>query len=220
MNILSRLLIFLALVVLVSGCGEQQGQVTPPEQQESEFSAMEEAMKMKPLIGKNIAMIIARNNFRDEEFLKPREILENAGAEITIASSSLGAAAGMLGAKVMIDKQLKDIDVSAYDAVVFVGGTGASEFWDDATAHQIANETVAQDKVLAAICIAPVTLARAGVLKDKKATVWHSEQGKITSEGCTYTASAVEVDGKIITANGPTSAEEFGNAIIDALSAK
>ena len=34
--------------------------------------------------------------------------------------------------------------------------------WDDPGAHRIAQEVVAQGKVLAAICIAPVTLARAG----------------------------------------------------------
>ena len=73
------------------------------------------------------------------------------------------------------------------------------------------------EKVVAAICVAPVTLANAGVLKDKKATVWHGEQGRLTGAGCTYTASSVEIDGSLITANGPTSAGEFGEAIAAAL---
>ena len=54
-----------------------------------------------------------------------------------------------------------------YDAVIFVGGPGSSEYWDDPKAHSIAEETVAADKIPGAICIA--SLAKSGVLKGKKA---------------------------------------------------
>lgn len=174
---------------------------------------------MKPMKVKKIVMIIASQNFRDEELFEPKAIIESAGNDVTIASSSLAQSVGMLGGKVKPDILIKDINVSDYDAVVFVGGAGASEYWQDATAHKIVQDTINRGKILGAICIAPVTLARAGVLNGKKATVWQSEKGKISAAGSTYTGAPVEVDGNIITANGPTSARAFGNALLRALSA-
>ncbi len=72
--------------------------------------------------------------------------------------------------------------------------------------------------MLAAICLAPVTLANAGLLKGKRVTVWKSEAGRVKAGGGIYTGSGVETDGRIITADGPESAEEFGRALVTALS--
>ncbi|GAJ17159.1 unnamed protein product, partial [marine sediment metagenome] len=68
-----------------------------------------------------------------------------------------------------------------------------------------------------AICIAPVTLANAGILDKKKATVFRSEVKAIKRKGAIYTGKVVEVDGNIITAEGPQAAEEFGKTIINLL---
>ncbi|MDI6890946.1 MAG: DJ-1/PfpI family protein [Thermodesulfovibrionales bacterium] len=167
--------------------------------------------------GKKVVMIISSKNFRDEELQKPLSILKEHGARVTIACSSLKMAEGMLGAKVKPDILIKDVNVADFDAVVFVGGSGASEYWNDPIAHKIAREAFKQNKVLCAICIAPVTLANAGVLKGKKATVWSSEKDKIVATGAIYTGADVQVDGRIITANSPVSAKKFAEAIVNAL---
>jgi len=172
---------------------------------------------MKKLKGKEVLMIIAERNFRDEELLEPKGILEKEGAKVTIASTSLNVATGMLGARVTPDILLKKVKVDDYDTIIFVGGGGASQYWNNPLAHQITQETVNKDKILCAICIAPVTLANAGVLSEKEATVWASEKEKIEAKGAIYTGKAVQVDGKIITANGPQSAKKFAKEIIKAL---
>jgi len=174
-------------------------------------------VEMPRIDGKRVVMIIAYQDFRDEELQQPKRLLEKQGATVTLASSQLGVANGMLGAKATVDVLVKDVKVSDYDAVIFVGGSGADEYWDDATAHAIATETVNSGKLLCAICIAPVTLARASVLKGKRATVFSSERAKLEAEGAIYTGKSVEVDGKIITANGPNAATEFAKAIVKAL---
>lgn len=51
----------------------------------------------------------------------------------------------------------------------------------------------------------------------KRATVFSSERAKLEAEGAIYTGKNVEVDGKIITANGPNAAAEFAKAIVKAL---
>jgi len=63
---------------------------------------------------------------------------------------------------------ISKINIDNYDAVVFVGGGGATEYFNDSIAHKIVKESIAKGKVLAAICIAPNILANAGVLKGKK----------------------------------------------------
>jgi protease I len=167
---------------------------------------------------KKVLMIIAPENFRDEELLHPKEELERAGANITIASTKATLAQGVLGATVAPNIKLDQVKVDDYDAVVFVGGPGSSIYFNDNRALSIASEAFKKGKVTCAICIAPVTLANAGVLEGKQATVWNGNLiRRIESKGAKYVAKPVVVDGKIITANGPAAAREFGRAIAKAL---
>jgi protease I len=178
----------------------------------------EEDLGTMPRIdGKKIVMIIVHKDFRDEEFEEPQEIFIKQGAEVTIASSSMETATGMLGARIKPDILVDDVKVEDYDAIVFVGGSGASEYWNNPTAHKIAKEAVESNKILCAICIAPVTLANAGVLDGKRATVYSSEEDKLEAKGANCTGKNVEVDGNIITGSGPDAAKKFGKAIVEAL---
>jgi len=173
---------------------------------------------MAKLKGKKAVMVIAEKNFRDEELFEPKKILEAEGVKVIVVSTSFNIARGMLGGKVKPDMLLSEIKVDDYDAIIFVGGSGASQYWNDSLAHNIVKEAVEKNKVLGAICIAPVTLANAGVLTGKKATVWPSERGKIEAKGAIYTGESVQIEGKIITAEGPQAARKFGEAIAKALS--
>ncbi|MDO8886858.1 DJ-1/PfpI family protein [Candidatus Oleimmundimicrobium sp.] len=162
-------------------------------------------------------LIIAKNNFRDEEYIEPREILEANGVEIVVASSSLDTAKGTLGMMVEPDILIDDVNVADYDAIVFVGGAGADEYYDNPQALSIAKESAESGKVLGAICIAPVTLANAGVLNGKKATVFSSKIADLEAKGVIYVSDNVVQDGNIITACGPHAASAFGQAVLDAM---
>lgn len=163
---------------------------------------------------KRVLMIIAPKNFRDEELEEPRRELEGAGASVTIASKKVGSIRGMLGARVESEIALEEIKVEDYDAIIFVGGIGASTYFNDKRALSIAKEAFEKGKKICAICIAPVTLANAGVLKGKRATSFEGEYKRILErEGAIYTGNAVEVDGNVITAFGPAAAREFGQTI-------
>lgn len=172
---------------------------------------------MIDLSNKKVLMIIANNNFRDEELNDPKEVLEGRGVKVVVASSSLREASGMLGMRYKPDITLGDVKVEEYDVIVFIGGGGSSEYWNDKKAHDIARGAISSGKILGAICIAPVTLANAGLLNGKKVTVFPSEAGKLRSKGALCTGKDVERDGKIITASGPVAAKAFGVALIGAL---
>lgn len=166
---------------------------------------------------KRVVMIVASSNFRDEELISPKNALEDAGFEVILASSSISPAVGMLGTKIQPDILIGDLKIEDFDAVIFVGGAGAKEYWDNPTAHNIATEAENANKLIGAICIAPVTLAKAGILKGRKATVWPGVASELKSRGVNYTGKTVEIDENIITADGPEAAEEFGRVIVSVL---
>ncbi len=181
------------------------------------FSGGEHVMSLK---GRKVAMIIAPGNFRDEEYFVTKEILEKSGLHVTTVSTKLGSFTGMLGKRATVDIKIGDINIDNFDGIIFVGGTGASIFWEDEKAISICKEAVQKNKVLGAICIAPVTLANSGVLKGKKATVFYAEKDKLIQKGANYTGNNVEVDGSIVTSNGPSAAKEFGSKFVELLEKK
>ena len=166
---------------------------------------------------KRVVMIIAFDGFRDEEYIEPKQVLEKAGIEVVTASSKVGVAKGKFGMKAKVDITLNDIKAADYDAVIYIGGPGSYDYREDPLAHKIAQETIAQGKILAAICAAPGILANAGVLKGKKITMF-TDDGSAAKGGATYTSKGVEIDGKIITADGPAHAKQFGEAIVKLIS--
>ncbi len=161
-------------------------------------------------------MIIAPQNFRDEELLYTREELELAGGQVTVASTTMGTATGMFGVTAKPDITIDQVKVDDYDAVVFVGGSGSEVYFNNATALNIAKETHSKNKLLTAICIAPSILANANLLQGKRATVWAGDKyiSILRSKGANYTGESVTQDGRIITANGPEAARQFGRTII------
>ena len=160
--------------------------------------------------------IIAPKDFRDEELLEPKELLDESNVQTVIASKGVEAATGSLGAMVEVDIDYKDANPEDYDAIVFVGGSGSKIYFEDETAFNLARKA----KVLAAICIAPSILANAGLLKGKKATAFKSEQHNLEQQGTEFTGEPVTVFENIVTASGPAAAREFGEAILKLLSSQ
>jgi protease I len=170
------------------------------------------------LQGKKVLMVIASSNFRDEEYSTPRQIFERNGLKVTVASSKLDEAVGMLKKeKVKPDILVAKANADEYDCVLFVGGVGAKEYFADASALKLAKQAYDSGKVVAAICLAPVILANAGILKDKKATVWKDNAEDLKKGGANYTSADVEVDGRIVTGNGPQAAQKFAEQILEVM---
>lgn len=166
---------------------------------------------------KRVALVIAEKNFRDEEYLRPKEILGKAGLEVITVSTTTGLVKGKLGAEARPDLLLSKVKPEEIDALVFVGGGGAEQYFEDQTAHLLAKQILDSGKLLAAICIAPVILAKAGLLKGKKATVWFEGAEDLKKGGAIYTGAPVQTHERIITANGPEAAEAFGREILKQL---
>jgi protease I len=175
-------------------------------------------MTKTDLPGKKILFILPPHNFRDEEYQKPRAIFENAGARVIVASSSLVPAEGMFGTRVTPDTSIEEVKAEDFDAILLVGGVGSNKFWHHEIVHDLVREAGKAGKVVSAICLAPVTLANAGLLAGKRATAYPSAENFLKWKGATYTGNLVEVDGHIVTANGPEAVEEFAQAVAKLMS--
>ena len=162
-----------------------------------------------PLDGKKIVIVIAEENFRDEELFIPRKVLLDNGASVIIASTKLDEAKGMMGKSVKPDILIESIIESDFDGIIFVGGIGAKDLWDNADAQNIAKKFNSEKKPIGAICLAPVILAKAGILEHRPATVFKSAADIIEENGAIYAEKPVMISNNIVTADGPESADEF-----------
>jgi len=163
-------------------------------------------------------MIVAQAGFQHIEYNDTKDELEKAGVDVSVASFEKAEAIGKDGSKIEIDIGIKDVNVNEYDAVVLIGGPGAAkQLVGNQDIIRLVQDFDNSEKVIAAICISPVVLAQARLLDGRKATVWNGDEKQeeiLTAEGAEYVEEDVVVDTRIITANGPDSAREFGKTIV------
>ena len=169
-----------------------------------------------------ILVAVAPEKFRDEELAEPVAALLKAGIEYDIASTRRGSCTGMLGGKTTATLSFDDIDPKRYEGLVIVGGAGSqTHLWNDELLIPIVNIFHQHGKVIAAICLAPVVLARSGILKGKKATYFENPASfrEMRIGGAVVVNKPVVTDGRVITANGPTASKAFADEIVHALTA-
>jgi len=166
---------------------------------------------------RRILYVIAPERFRDEEFAVPKRALESASHVVSVASTRPGEAVGMLGARVMPDVTIAQVQETDVDALVIAGGAGApTHLWDNEPLRALVKVLHVQHRPVAAICLAPPVLARAGALDGRRATTFPTDRAiaELKRGGATYVQEPVVRDGTIITANGPEAAEAFGAALV------
>ncbi len=198
----------LAVILLVTSCGGGGGTVPPADG--------EEAVPVQAT-GKKVLIVVPQIDFQDKEFTTVRDALSQAGCQFAVATRDHAAAVGVSGTSVTPDVLLSEVSIDDYDAVVFIGGPGAETLYNLEDARNIAVEAVKENKVVGAICLAPVILARAGVLEGRRATVYYSMSRELDKNGAEYTGASVEVDGRIITGNGPEASGEFALTFLQSL---
>jgi protease I len=172
-------------------------------------------------VEKKVLIIIAPKEFRDEEFEAPKTILEREGIKVVVASTTSGTARGMFGMQITPDTTVEEVNPAEFDAVVVVGGSGSQTYlWDNSEVQRIVKYLNQRERLVAAICISPVVLAKAGLLKGKKATVFRTATTitELEKGGAIISHDPVVVDGKIVTGRGPEVAGEFGRKIAENLS--
>jgi len=157
----------------------------------------------KELEGKRVLMVVAPEGYK-EELSVPLGIFKDSGAEVVVASTRTGIARGMSGGEVAVNLSVSDVNISNYDAIVIVGGVGSMKYlWDDSDLRDMVRAAYDNHKTVAAICLSPVVLARAGILRDKECTAFVTAKEELIKNGGMYRDAGVVVSGNIVTAKGP-----------------
>lgn len=168
-----------------------------------------------------ILMIVAPERFRDEEFFEPRAVFEKNSYSVTVGSTRLGTSIGTLGGSVNVDVVIENVSADDFDAITISGGGGSKSFlWDNPNLHALLNDAFSKGKVVSAICISPVVLAKAGLLNGIAASVYPDDEAiaEMKKKGADLRMDAVVADGKIVTGNGPECSTEFAEAVLKAIS--
>jgi protease I len=172
------------------------------------------------LTGKKVLMVIPPTQFRDEEFFDPKKILEGEGAAVTVASTAVRTCYGAKGGTFQSQITIADAKADEFNALILCGGTSVPEFfWNDKKLQELAAAMAGAGKVVAAISLSTVVLAKAKLLTGKKATVYFLPQAiqELKNGGATYVTEPLIVQDKLILAEGPEESVKFGQAVSEAL---
>ena len=167
-----------------------------------------------------IAVIFA-NGTEEIEGITPVDVLRRADVTCDIVSVSGDAPVGSHGISIKADLLSNQLDMNNYDGIVIPGGMpGAVNIANDEYVKKAIIKANNESKMIASICASPaVVLAPLGVLNGRKATCFPASDF-VDELGKSYTGKNVEVDGHVITANGPKSAMEFALEICKYLQLK
>jgi protease I len=172
------------------------------------------------LAGKKVLIVIPHTQFRDEEFFEPKKILEDEGATVSVASTKVGICRGMKGGVTQAEIAIADAKAEDYACVVLCGGSSVPEFfWKDKKLQDLVAAMSAAGKIVAAICLSTVVLAKAKLLAGREATVYFLPEAleELKTGGAKYVKETLLIHGNIILAEGPPDSQRFGQAIRTAL---
>ncbi len=161
-------------------------------------------------------IILIADGFEETEALAPLDVMRRAGFDVQLISisESLNVCSSH-NVKITADALLGD-GIGEYDLLMLPGGMpGTKNLLADERVCNEVRRAAQKDKVVAAICAAPMILGRLGLLKGKKATCFPGFENEL--EGAKHINIPVVTDGKIITGRGAGAAVEFGLALITAL---
>lgn len=156
-------------------------------------------------------MVLFADGFEEIEACSVMSVLRTAGIDTDMVGVVGSVITGGHGVRVMMDKRINNIKSSEYDGVIIPGGTlSCQNLSHSKIVLDIIKDFAENGKLVAAICCAPSILVKAGVLENRKATIYPGMERELPypREG------KVVVDRNIITSPGPGTALEFSLAIV------
>lgn len=175
----------------------------------------------QPLSSRRI-LIVATDGFEQSELEVPLERLQDAGADIDIASIEMGDITGWheddWGDDIEVDLKISDVKIEDYDALVLPGGQiNPDVLRVDKDAVALIRDFAATGKPVAAFCHAPWLLVEAGLAEGRRLTSYKSIRTDVANAGADVVDEAVVIDGNIITSRCPDDLEAFCDAIVQML---
>lgn len=159
-------------------------------------------------------LVLIADGFEEIEAVSVVDILRRAGISVEIASMTGTWVTGSHDLKIMADKRFSEVNFEKYDGIVLPGGSkNVNNLLKSAKLKEVLEKMNEKGKLIAAICAAPIILAKYHLLDDKKATIYPGMEKELPYPR----DEKVVVDGNIITSQGPGTAIEFSLAIVEKL---
>ncbi len=174
------------------------------------------------LSGKKIA-ILATEGFEQSELEKPKQALEEAGAQTQVVSPKDGKIKGWnttdWGNEVKVDVPLKSADPSQYDALLLPGGVqNPDKLRMNPDAVRFVKSFFDQGKPVAAICHGPWMLVETGAARGRTITSWPSLKTDIRNAGGTWVDEEVVTSDGVVTSRKPDDIPAFNREMISLFS--
>jgi len=163
----------------------------------------------------SILIFLSANSFSEEEYLIINKVFLNAGKSIFITSDSHTVCSGDNGLKVKADTDFYNVNDKNFSAIVLIGGNGSKDYWDNEQLQNIVKNFKRAGKIVAAICSAPIILAKAGLLSKIPATCWSEDKNELINLGIEYKDRSIVTENGVVTADGPHSAEQFAETVLN-----
>ncbi len=165
---------------------------------------------------KTVLAFVAQEMFSDETLEGIRRKLGYAGYRMQVAAPDSTVAVGMDRTVIKPNLTLAEVESEDFAALVLINGSGIVLHWDDSLLHARCRDFIETDKLVAAIGIAPICLARAGALAGYKATVFpdHAAVRELTENGARFVPNPIVEDRSILTASEAQYVRAFGKALV------
>jgi protease I len=171
------------------------------------------------LDGKKVAILVT-DGFEQVEMTKPRQALQDAGAEATIVSPKPGKIQGMnhadKGDKFDVDLTLDDARPEEFDALMIPGGLmNPDEMRANPDALEFVRHFFNEGKPAAVICHGPWVLIDAGVVRGRTLTSWPNIKTDVKNAGGKWVDEEVVVDNGLVTSRKPDDIPAFNKKMIE-----
>jgi protease I len=163
----------------------------------------------------SILIFLPANNFSEEEYQIISRVFDRAGKQLFITSDSNTVCRSDRGLKVKADTNFYNVNEKNFSAIVLIGSKGSKDYWNNENLHRIIKDFKSSGKIVSAICSAPVILARAGLLSNIPATCWLEDKNELIKAGISYMDRSVVIEKNVITADGPRSAVQFAESVLN-----
>lgn len=158
---------------------------------------------MTAFTGKRILMLLGPQ-YEDKEGSEPIEIMTDAGAVVDVVGLEKGPLKGKNGiAEIDVKFTINEVNPIDYAALVIPGGKGPENLRKHPETIELVKGFASTGRPIAAICHGPQMLASAGVLKGRIITGWPKIRKEMEDAGAVFTSHRTQVDGNLITAQGP-----------------
>jgi len=173
-----------------------------------------------PQIPDSRVLIVATDGFEEWELFGPRQLLQQRGAEVVLASLKRDPIQATVhddpGKTIRPDLTIEEVISDDFDALILPGGVRNP---DALRLHGQVIELIRafdrQGKPIGAICHGPWLLVEADLLRGRTATSWPSIRTDLRNAGANIVDQPAVTDGNIVTSRNPDDVEPFTDAIID-----